>query len=102
MEIAKSWRKKFTPAGGRIVAGVAPKEREVLFWVADTGAGIDAASVAHLFDRFRPTDSADRRSTRLGLSICKGIVEAHGGRLWALPRATHGSMFKVVLPIGSS
>jgi CheY-like chemotaxis protein len=54
--------------------------------VSDEGIGIPAEAMAHLFERFFRADSSDTREiqgTGLGLAICKGIVEAHGGRIWA-------------------
>ncbi|MHB8872371.1 MAG: sensor histidine kinase [Myxococcaceae bacterium] len=82
---------KFTAPGGRITVGARPGEGEVLFWVADTGTGISADELPHLFERFWQARKADRRGAGLGLPIVKGLVEAHGGRIWiesALGRGT--------------
>ncbi|HET9449433.1 MAG TPA: PAS domain-containing sensor histidine kinase, partial [Aggregicoccus sp.] len=89
---------KFTPAGGRITVGVAPRDGQVLFWVADTGPGIPGEQLPHLFERYWQGRSADRRGAGLGLSIVKGLVEAHGGRIWAESRAGEGSTFFFTLP----
>ena len=61
----------------------------------DTGTGIDAGDTERIFDALFTTKSS---GTGLGLTICRSIVEAHGGRLWASPRVPHGTAFHVVLP----
>ena len=73
---------KFTRPGGRITAGAASHDGEVVFWVKDTGAGISAEELPHVFDRFWQARKARRAGAGLGLQIVKGIVEAHGGRIW--------------------
>jgi signal transduction histidine kinase len=70
---------KFTPEGGRITVGVERHERGVKVLVRDTGQGIPAEHLPHLFDRFWQATHHDRRGLGLGLSIVKAIVDAHGG-----------------------
>jgi signal transduction histidine kinase len=89
---------KFTQPGGRITVGAAPRDGDVLFWVADTGAGIAAEDLPHLFDRFRQAQKASRRGAGLGLSVVKGIVEAHGGRIWVESTPGRGSTFSFTVP----
>lgn len=89
---------KFTQPGGRIVVGAALRDREVLFWVADTGCGIAAADVPRLFDPFWQADKTGRRGSGLGLPIVKGIVEAHGGRIWVESTPGEGSTFYFTIP----
>jgi len=89
---------KFTEPGGRITVGAASREGEVLFWVVDTGAGIAAEDLPHLFDRFWQGRRADRRGAGLGLPIAKGIVEAHGGRIWVESTPGRGSSFFFTIP----
>jgi signal transduction histidine kinase len=89
---------KFTPAGGAIGVGAAARDHEVLFWVSDTGAGIDADDVPHLFDRFWQGRKGDRRGLGLGLVIVKGLVEAHGGRIWAESAKGRGTTFFFTIP----
>lgn len=89
---------KFTPPNGRITVGTAPRPGEVMFWVEDTGAGISAESVPHLFDRFWQADRTDRRGAGLGLAIAKGIVDAHGGRIWVESTLRLGSKFCFTIP----
>jgi signal transduction histidine kinase len=63
--------------------------------VEDTGCGIDQAHLDRIFDPFFTTKS---QGMGLGLSICRSIVEAHGGKLWALPRSPFGTAFHLTLP----
>jgi signal transduction histidine kinase len=89
---------KFTNAGGRITAGAALRDGEVLFWVEDTGAGIAAEEMPHVFDRFWQAQKTRRGGAGLGLQIVKGIVEAHGGRIWLESKAGVGTTFYFTLP----
>ena len=89
---------KFSTAGGLITVGAAPRDKEVLFWVADTGCGIAPGSLPHVFDRFWQATKGDRRGAGLGLPIAKGIVEAHGGHLWVESTPGRGSVFFFSLP----
>jgi PAS domain S-box-containing protein len=90
---------KFTRPGGRVTVGAAPRDDEVLFWVSDTGAGIEAGDVPHLFDRFWQARKVGRQGAGLGLPIVKGIVEAHGGRIWVESQVGVGSTFFFTLPL---
>jgi PAS domain S-box-containing protein len=69
---------------------------EALIRVEDTGTGLDAASTEHIFEPFFTTKPT---GMGLGLSICRSIIEAHGGRLWAAPRSTYGTAFQFTLPL---
>jgi PAS domain S-box-containing protein len=90
---------KFTGSGGRITVVAAPRdEREVLFQVEDTGAGIDPENLAHLFDRFWQAQEARRLGAGLGLAIVKGIVEAHGGHIWVESVPGRGTTFSFTVP----
>jgi PAS domain S-box-containing protein len=89
---------KFTPAGGRISVGAKPRGREISFWVADTGPGISPDDLPHVFDRFWQTREARPHGAGLGLAIVKGLVEAHGGRIWAESRLGHGTTFHFTVP----
>jgi signal transduction histidine kinase len=69
--------------------------------VSDQGVGIPAADLEHIFDRFyRGTNVDDRRFAGLGLGlyICRGIVEQHGGRIWATSDVGKGTTMHVTLP----
>jgi PAS domain S-box-containing protein len=71
----------------------------VLIAVEDSGPGIDPKDMGRIFDDFFTTKS---HGMGLGLSICKSIIESHGGRLWASARMPHGSIFYVQLPSDAS
>jgi signal transduction histidine kinase len=91
---------KFTPAGGRISVGALARGREVLFWVADTGEGIEEDDLPHVFDRFwQGREARKRRGAGLGLPIVKGLVEAHGGRIWAESARDRGTTIFFTLPV---
>jgi signal transduction histidine kinase/ActR/RegA family two-component response regulator len=92
---------KFTPAGGTVTVGASARKREVLFWVKDSGCGIPQDQLPHLFDRFWQASKMDRRGTGLGLTICKAIVEAHGGRIWPETKVGEGTTMFFTIPAGS-
>jgi signal transduction histidine kinase len=93
---------KFTRAGGRITAGATPRDGEVVFWVADTGEGIASENLPLIFDRFWQATRSGRKGAGLGLTITKGIVEAHGGHIWVESTADSGSTFFFSIPIASA
>ena len=70
---------------------------EVLIAVRDTGPGLDAVQLERLFEAFHTTKP---RGLGLGLSICRSIVEAHGGRLWATRCEPQGALFQFTVPAG--
>jgi signal transduction histidine kinase len=85
-------------------------EREdgaVKLGVSDTGIGIAAGDLPHIFDRFWRADSARTRTSErpgagLGLAICKWIAEAHGGTIDVQSRSGRGTTFTVTLPSASA
>lgn len=89
---------KFTPRNGRITVVGERIEGEVRFGVIDTGPGIPAEQLPHIFGRFWQARSSDRRGIGLGLAIAKGIVEAHNGRIWVESHVGLGSTFYFTLP----
>ena len=89
---------KFTPEGGSVTLGAEWDGRELHVYVADTGAGISPEQLPHVFGRFWQADDADRRGLGLGLAIARGIVEAHGGRIWVQSEPGVGSTFHFTLP----
>src|SRR5690606_16874571 len=70
--------------------------------VADTGPGIGEEDLAHLFERFWQAREARRGGAGLGLAITRGIVEAHGGRIWVESEVGHGTTFHFTLPGGGA
>jgi signal transduction histidine kinase len=88
---------KFTPRGGTIVLRASIDDGVVRASVQDTGIGIPAESLPHLFDRFW-RGREDRRGSGLGLTISKGIVEAHGGRIWVESQVGQGTTVTFELP----
>jgi PAS domain S-box-containing protein len=89
---------KFTKTGGRITAGTASRDGEVVFWIADTGCGIASENLPRVFDRFWQATRTGHKGAGLGLAISKGIVEAHGGRIWVESTAGSGSTFFFTIP----
>jgi PAS domain S-box-containing protein len=93
---------RFTPSGGSITVGAAREPTVVRFSVRDTGSGIDVDHQPHLFDRFWQAGSLNRGGAGLGLPIVRGIVEAHGGRVWVESAPGAGSAFLFEIPIAAS
>ncbi|NOK37492.1 PAS domain-containing protein [Corallococcus exercitus] len=88
----------FTPPGGRILLKAVRRGEQVCFRVEDSGPGIDAAALPHVFDRFWQAIHARKAGAGLGLAIVKGLVEAHGGRVWVESPPGHGAAFFFTLP----
>ena len=72
-----------------------PPEGSVRVGVRDTGPGLSPESLSRLFEPFYTTKS---EGMGMGLSICRSIIEAHGGRLWAIPCEPHGALFQFTIP----
>jgi two-component system, OmpR family, phosphate regulon sensor histidine kinase PhoR len=91
---------KFTPSGGTVRLSAANEDGAVAFSVTDTGAGIDAADLDRVFERFYKADRArSTEGTGLGLAIAKHLVQAHGGRIEASSDGPgRGATFRFTLP----
>jgi len=89
---------KFTPRDGLITVCAERHDAEVRFAVIDTGPGIPAEQLPHIFGRFWQAKTSDRRGIGLGLAIAKGIVEGHNGRIWVESHVGLGSTFYFTLP----
>ncbi len=89
---------KFTPEGGQLVLRAERMGDWMRFSVSDTGPGIPAAQLPHLFEPFWQA-RAGREGAGLGLAIARGLVEAHGGRLWIESSPGVGSTFSFTLPL---
>lgn len=104
---------KYSPRGGSVEITLSRGDRTVAFSVRDTGIGISAADLPHVFERFYRADRArtrrvpaadgtwetERGGFGLGLAICQWIAEAHGGTISVRSRLARGSTFTVTLPI---
>jgi signal transduction histidine kinase len=93
---------KFTPPGGRIQLAVRPQTEMIAVSVTDTGIGIPEQELNQVFDRFYQVESHLTRhegGMGLGLSIARGMIELHGGRIWVESVEGRGSRFTFTLPI---
>jgi signal transduction histidine kinase len=90
---------KFTAKGGRISVRARRDDDEVCVEITDTGTGIPADQLPHVFGQFWQAARGDRRGIGLGLAIAKGIVEAHAGRIWVESSVGEGSSFFFTLPV---
>lgn len=96
---------KYTPAGGTVNVSVRGENDRVIISVADTGIGISAEDLKHIFQKFYRADNSDTRTiggSGLGLYLVKQRVEAMGGKVWAESVIGKGSTFFVSLPRISS
>lgn len=96
---------RYTPAPGKVTLAIGrtPAGNEVLFQVADSGIGLAAEHLPHLFERFYRVDKSRSRAaggSGIGLTIAQAVVEAMGGRIWAeSPGPGQGSTFSFTLPL---
>ena len=93
---------KFTPAGGRVDVRVHMQDGEAMLEVLDTGIGIEAEALPHVFERFYradPSRSKQVDGAGLGLSLVEWIVREQNGRIQVQSRAGHGSNFRILLPV---
>jgi len=90
---------KYTPAGTPIALRAAVSKGELSLEVADRGPGLPPGEEKRIFDKFyRVRQEGTQGGVGLGLTICRAIVEAHGGRIWAERPAAGGTVFHVLLP----
>lgn len=93
---------KFTPAGGTIEVNARARSDDVVeISIADTGHGIPGEALPHVFDRFWQADRQGRAGAGLGLSIVKGIVEAHGGVIRVASVVGEGTTFSFTIPLAT-
>jgi PAS domain S-box-containing protein len=93
---------KFTPPGGSITIRCKKMDNEARCAVSDTGSGISAEALPHVFERFWQAKENCLQGTGLGLSIAKGIVEAHNGKIWVESTPGQGTTFFFTLPLGDT
>jgi signal transduction histidine kinase len=96
---------KATSKNGKIEISLADEPSEIIVSVKDNGQGIPKDSIDKIFKKFYQVDTSSTREgggSGLGLAICKGIVEAHGGRIWVQSELTKGSVFSFTLPKGET
>jgi len=89
---------KFTPEGGTVTLCAGLRDGALSVTIADTGRGIAPEDLAHIFDRYWRSKASEGGGTGLGLYITRGIVEAHGGRVWA-ESSPQGATFGFTLPL---
>jgi signal transduction histidine kinase len=93
---------RFTPKGGSVSISAAAGPGSVVVRFSDTGVGIPAKDIPMLFDKMRITTPGSKRAgtkTGLGLPICRGIIEAHGGTISAESKEGKGTTFTITLPL---
>ena len=93
---------KYSPEGGTITVQGLQDESQILFSISDEGIGIPSEEWERIFERFHRVENDVTRRMRgagLGLAVCQGIVEAHGGRIWVESQSGAGSTFCFTLPI---
>jgi two-component system sensor histidine kinase KdpD len=93
---------KYTPPGTLIEIGASATDGEITVEVADRGPGLPPGDVERAFEKFYRGAPDVARGAGLGLAICRAIVEAHGGRIWAENRVGGGVAFRFTLPIGGT
>ncbi|MEO6576907.1 MAG: ATP-binding protein [Polyangiaceae bacterium] len=93
---------KFAPRGGEVTISVERQLGMVRFAISDTGPGISSEHLPHVFDRFWKSETSGKKGTGLGLFIAKGIVDAHGGRIWIESEPGHGATCYFTIPIAET
>jgi two-component system sensor histidine kinase KdpD len=93
----------YTPLETSIEISASVAEDDIMISVADRGSGFMMEDISKVFEEFYRGESPKGESgTGLGLSVCKSIIEAHGGRIWAENRWNGGAIFYFVLPLRDS
>ena len=90
---------KFTPSGGRVTVQSAARGRSAVLRVTDTGAGIPAGELPHIFERFwRGRQAAQTSGSGIGLAVAAELTRAHGGQLTASSQPGRGTEMTLTLP----
>lgn len=90
---------KFTPSGARIMLRARAGHGHARLEVTDTGPGLTPEHASQVFNRYWQAAKTAREGTGLGLFIAKGIIEAHGGRIWVERLEQGGAAFMFTLPL---
>ena len=90
---------KFGREGGKVHVHASVADNYVVVSIADTGIGINADDLPHVFDRFWRVGGSSTKGAGLGLSIASGIVQAHGGKMWAESELGVGTTMTFTLPV---
>ena len=90
---------KYTPAGSALSITASTQDGNALIEVADRGPGVSAQDRERVFDKFYRAREGEGGGVGLGLTICRGIVAAHGGRIWVEERSGGGASFRFTLPL---
>jgi signal transduction histidine kinase len=92
---------RMTAAGGRVSVGAERAEDDVVFFVEDTGPGIRAEEIADIFERSRRNRASAYKGAGLGLTVAKGVVDAHQGRIWVDSEPGSSTRFSFTVPIAT-
>lgn len=99
---------KYSPEKGNIEITISPDiiqtdadtaQEAIRFSIQDEGTGIPVEQLENIFQKFIQSSNAITGGTGLGLSLCKDIIDAHGGKIWAENRQPHGSIFTFIIPV---
>ncbi|OGP69959.1 MAG: hypothetical protein A2Z73_05890 [Deltaproteobacteria bacterium RBG_13_60_28] len=90
---------KYTPPGTPLEISGSLQDQELLVAVADRGPGLPAGEEERIFEKFYQVSPGSARGAGLGLTICRSIIEAHGGRIWAANRLEGGAVFTFTIPL---
>ena len=90
---------KYTPSGGTIELSACAQDQEIVVEIADRGPGLIPGDEERIFEKFYRSSSKNSSGLGLGLAICRSIIKAHGGRIWAENRPGGGAVFRFTLPL---
>jgi two-component system sensor histidine kinase KdpD len=90
---------KYTPKGTPLEISARVRDRELLVAIADRGPGLPAGAEERIFEKFYQAAPGSARGAGLGLTICRSIIEFHGGRIWAANGPEGGAVFSFTIPL---
>jgi two-component system sensor histidine kinase KdpD len=92
---------KYTPSGTAIEISGGIQDQAILVTIADRGPGLPVGAEERIFEKFYQVAPGSARGAGLGLTICRSIIEAHGGRIWAANRPNGGAIFSFTIPLAA-